>query len=292
VRFGAHMSIAGGVDRAVDRAVEAGCDTLQVFTGNARQWASRPLDADEITAFREKRAEHGLDPAVAHASYLINLASDDDELWERSWKACAEELARCRALGLDGLVLHPGAHRGAGREAGLERVARALERAVVPRHPPVLLEGTAGQGTALGGDLADLRWLLDRLDTARLGVCLDTCHLHAAGYGLGTPEDCDRTLAEIERVVGMRHVRVLHCNDSRGEAGSRLDRHAHPGRGTIGVRGFRALLTDVRVDGLAAILETPKDEDGAWDRANLARLRAMHRGARRLPPPPPARRRD
>lgn len=284
------MSIAGGVDRAVDRAVDAGCDTLQVFTKNARQWAARPLEDPEVEAFRSKRSEHGLHPAVAHASYLINLASGDEGLWRRSWKSCADELERCRVLGLDGLVLHPGAHGGDGREAGLERVARALERiqTAVDR-PAILLEGTAGQGTTLGGDLEDLRWLLDRPGGERLGVCLDTCHLHASGYDLGSAEDCDRTLEEIDRIVGLQRVRVLHCNDSRGDVGSRLDRHTHPGRGTIGVSGFRALLTDPRVSGLPAILETPKNDNGGWDRKNLARLRAMHRGARRLPPPPPDR---
>lgn len=288
MRFGAHMSIAGGVDRAVDRAVEAGCESLQIFTKSARQWAARRLADEEAERFRRKRREAGTAPAVAHASYLLNLASSDQQLWERSWESCAEELDRCRRLGLDGLVLHPGAHRGDGEEAGLQRVARGLERVLelVPDGPPVLLEGTAGQGTSLGGRLEHLRWLIDELGTDRLGVCLDTCHLHAAGYALDTAAACAATLDEIDRVIGFAHVAVVHCNGSRGAAGSRLDRHAHIGAGTIGEEGFAAFLADPRLDGLPGILETPKDPEGSWDRINLARLRALRRGDRPPPPPP------
>ena len=289
MRFGAHMSTAGGIDRAIDRAVAAGCDVLQIFVKSARQWAARPLADDEVDAFRAKRRSTGLDPAVAHASYLINLASTDRQLWDRSWKACVVELERCAALDLDGLVIHPGAHRGAGERAGLERVAKALDRIFrrVPETPPVLLEATAGQGTALGGRLEHLRWLTDRSGNGRVGVCLDTCHLHAAGYQLDTPATCAATIDEVEDVLGLDRVHVLHCNDSVGAAGSHLDRHAHIGEGTIGEPGFAALLTDPRLRHLPGILETPKDAGGEWDRLNLARLRALHGG--RKPPPPPSR---
>lgn len=286
MRFGAHMSIAGGVDRAVDRAAEAGCDALQLFTKNARQWAARPLTEEEVTAFRRKREELGIGPAVAHAAYLINLASGEQELWERCWRACAEELERSARLGLDGLIVHPGAHGGDGEEAGLRRVARGVERilAAVPGGPPLLLEVTAGQGTALGGRLEHLAWLLERLGDHGVGVCLDTCHLHAAGYALDSPEACRETLDAVEGIIGLGRVRVLHCNDSQGAAGSNLDRHTHIGVGTIGGKGFATLLTDPRVAHLPAILETPKQ--GEWDRVNLARLRALHRGEEELPPPP------
>ncbi|MFQ5743225.1 MAG: deoxyribonuclease IV [Acidobacteriota bacterium] len=290
LRFGAHMSIAGGIDRSVGRAEAAGCEALQIFTKSARQWAAKPLTEDQVHAFRRQRAEAGIAPVVAHASYLINLASGDDRLWERSTDSCAMELGRCRELGLDGLVLHPGAHGGDGEKAGLGRVARALERIFrhAPEGPKLLLETTAGQGTALGGRLQHLRWLLDRFEDNRAGVCLDTCHLHAAGYALGTPEACAATLSRIDGIVGFNRVEAIHCNDSLGEAGSHLDRHAHIGTGTIGERGFAALLADPRLDGLPALLETPKDEKGEWDRANLARLRALHRGETKLPAPPPA----
>ena len=286
MHFGAHMSIAGGIQHAVDRAVEVECETLQVFTKSARQWAARPLVDDEVEAFRSRRADAGIDPAVAHASYLINLGAADRDLWERSCESFTVEIDRCARLGLDGIVIHPGAHGGNGEQAGLDRVATALETVLekASSGPRVLLETTAGQGTVLGGRLEHLRWFLERLGNERLGVCLDTCHLHAAGYSLASPVDVDATLAEIEAVIGFENVHVMHCNDSLGEAGSHRDRHAHIGAGTIGEEGFAALLTDPRLQAIPAILETPKDEAGDWDRANLARLRALHRGDGTLPP--------
>jgi deoxyribonuclease-4 len=286
MRFGAHMSIAGGIQNAVDRAVDVDCETLQIFTKSARQWAARPLPDEEVEAFRSRRADAGLDPAVAHASYLINLGSADSDRWERSRASFVDEINRCARLRLDGIVIHPGAHGGSGEQAGLDRVAEALDAVLekASAGPRVLLETTAGQGTVLGGRLEHLAWFLDRLGSERLGVCLDTCHLHAAGYSLAAPADVDATLTEIEEVIGFENVHVMHCNDSLGEAGSHRDRHAHIGAGTIGEEGFAALLTDPRLHAVPAVLETPKDEAGDWDRANLARLRALHRGDRSLPP--------
>lgn len=286
MRFGAHMSIAGGIHKAVDRATDVDCDALQIFTKSARQWAARPLVDEEVEAFRTRRAETGIDPAVAHASYLINLGAVDGELWERSSESFLVEIDRCARLGLDGIVIHPGAHGGKGERAGLHRVAAALETVLekATAGPRVLLETTAGQGTALGGHLEHLAWFLDRLGAERLGVCLDTCHLHAAGYSLASRADVDAALAEIEEVVGFENVHLMHCNDSRGEAGSHRDRHAHIGAGTIGEEGFAALLTDPRLQAVPAVLETPKDDAGDWDRANLARLRSLHRGDNTLPP--------
>ena len=286
MRFGAHMSIAGGIQCAVDRAVEVECETLQVFTKSARQWAARQLVDDEVEAFRNRRADAGIDPAVAHASYLINLGTADRDLWERSCESFVVEIDRCARLGLDGIVIHPGAHGGNGERSGLDRVAAALETVIekASAGPRVLLETTAGQGTALGGRLEHLRWFLDRLGSDRLGVCLDTCHLHAAGYSLASPAEVEACLTEIETVIGFENVHVMHCNDSLGEAGSHRDRHAHIGAGTIGDGGFAALLTDPRLQAIPAVLETPKDEAREWDRANLARLRALHRGEDTLPP--------
>ena len=286
MRFGAHMSIAGGIQLAVDRAIEVDCEALQVFTKSARQWAARSLGEDEVEAFRGRRTETGIDPAVAHASYLINLGSADSELWERSCASFVEEIDRCARLGLDGIVIHPGAHGGLGEEAGLDRVAAALDKVLddAPAGPRVLLETTAGQGSALGGRLEHLRWLLDRLGSERLGVCLDTCHLHAAGYALSSTTDVNDSVTQIEAIIGMENVHLMHCNDSIGEAGSHRDRHAHIGAGSIGDEGFAALLTDPRLQTLPAVLETPKDEAGDWDRANLARLRALNRGDSILPP--------
>ena len=294
MRFGAHMSVAGGIDKAIDRAVDAGCDCLQVFTKSSRQWAARPLSDEEVATFRRRRDEAALAPVVAHASYLINLASSDSELWKRSWRACAEELRRCALLGLDALILHPGAHGGVGEQRGLSRIARATSHALhrLAAGPRLLFEGTAGQGTSIGGKLEHLRWLVDRLGPERVGVCLDTCHLHAAGYSLGSRAACRATLERIDAVIGFDNVEVLHCNDSVGAVGSHLDRHAHIASGKIGAAGFRALLTDPRIKPLPGILETAKDDVGEWDRRNLARLRALGAGKRRLPPAPPAARFD
>ena len=283
------MSIAGGVDRAVDRAVDAGCDTLQIFTKNNQQWVVRPLNDKEIEGFRAKRKQHGLNPVFAHACYLLNLASGDPELWQRSCDVCAVELERSARLGLDGLVLHPGAHRGDGEQKGLERVARGLEQVLdgLPDGPPILLETTAGQGTSLGHRLEHLSWLLQRIGDDQLGICLDTCHLHAAGYALDNSEGVSATLDAIEQTLGLDAVAAVHLNDSKADAGSRRDRHAGIGEGTIGTAVFAALLQDPRLSRKAGMLETPKGDDGELGRLNLARLRALQvakRSPQRLAP--------
>lgn len=284
MRIGVHVSIAGGIDQAVGRARDLGCTAFQVFVKSNRQWAARPLPHDEVERFRTARREHGDLPAFAHACYLLNLASDDPGLWKRSCDTCALELERCARLGLDGLVVHPGAHLGRGAGAALPRVADAVDRVLgaVPGGPPLLLECTAGQGTVLGARLEELAWLLERGDPERLGVCLDSCHLHAAGYRLDGARRVRETLARVESVIGLERVALWHLNGSRAPAGSRLDRHTGIGEGTIGSAGFRALLQDRHVRARPGILETPKGDSDRLDRLNLARLRALlHR--KRLP---------
>lgn len=276
MRLGAHVSIAGGMDRAPARAAELDFGTFQVFTKSNQQWRARPLSDAEIEEFRRRCAEDELTPVVGHSAYLLNLASGDPELWQRSCDSCRTELERSARLGLDGLVIHPGAHGGDGESVGLDRIARAIER--IYRRldaPPLLLETTAGQGTSIGHRLEHLAWLLERFTPEVAGVCLDSCHLHAAGYPLGDPDSVRRTLDAVGRVVGWERVRAIHLNDSVKEAGSRRDRHAGIGDGTIGESGFRALLSDRRVRELPGILETPKGEDNELDRRNLARLRAL-----------------
>ncbi len=288
-RLGAHMSIAGGMPRAVDRAASVEATALQVFVKSSNQWSARPFAAGETEAFRAATRAAGLDRhTVAHASYLINLASPDETLWRRSVVSFCEELERCSALGIRSLVIHPGAHVGAGAREGVERVARALDAAFGARPvkglPPakvskeltVLLEITAGQGSTLGSTFEELASILDRAaSTERLGVCFDTCHALAAGYEFRDARSYRATFRELDRVVGLERLGAFHLNDSKGALGCRLDRHEHIGRGQVGLEAFRLILADPRLRDLPMVLETPKGEDLAEDRENLGILRAM-----------------
>jgi deoxyribonuclease-4 len=275
--FGAHMSIAGGLHNALLAAKAARCEAVALFVKSSNRWDARPLTAKEIRTFRRTRAETRISPAVAHASYLVNLASPDDRLWERSVAGLGVELERCGALGIPYLVVHPGAHTGSGEAAGLRRIAAALDRlhaAHRGRDPRILLETTAGQGTCLGHRFEHLRAVLDLVRAPdRLGVCFDTCHVFAAGYDLRTPRAYGDTMREFDRVVGIRRIRAFHLNDSQKELGSRVDRHTHIGKGFLGREAFRSLVRDPRFRRRPMILETPKE--GEMDRANLRLLRAL-----------------
>jgi deoxyribonuclease-4 len=279
LRLGAHESIAGGLHKAFERARLAGCDAVQIFVKPNRAWAVQPLSDEEIALFAAKAAETGIAPAIGHASYLLNLAAPDAALWTKSRDTLIVELERCEALGLPGLVLHPGSHTGTGEEAGLVRVAQALGEvhAATPGfHAQILLEATAGQGSNLGHRFEQLAWLLAHTPQGeRLGICLDTCHVFAAGYELRTAEGYSATMAEFERVVGLKRLKALHLNDCKGGLGSRKDRHEHIGQGAIGLEGFRHVLNDPRLNGLPAFLETPKSDDLHEDRENLSVLRAL-----------------
>lgn len=275
--LGAHVSIAGGLDKAFDRGRENGCTALQIFTKNANSWQARPLTDAEILPFKQARQRSDIGPVLAHTSYLINLASPKEVIWERSKKALRDELDRCNLLGIDGLVLHPGAHIDSGVAAGIERIRRALDEvlASTPGSARLLLENTAGQGSYLGGDFSHLGRLLEGFDEDRLGICFDTCHAHAAGYDLSTEGGYERTMAELDRQVGLQWIRAFHLNDSLKACGSRVDRHAHIGEGTIGRIGFARLMREARFASIPMILETPKGDDGTMDRVNLQRLREM-----------------
>lgn len=277
--LGAHMSIAGGLPRAVDRAAEVDCAVLQIFVKNASQWRGRPLLDDEIEAFRVSRTKAGLTTVVGHDSYLINLASPDDALWERSQEALIDEIERCTALGLDHLVVHPGAHAGSGEACGIARIVEAVDRIhdrVGGDATPIALETTAGQGTSIGHRFEHLRDILAEIrHPERVAICIDSCHVFAAGYDLRTPETWRQTLGEFETVVGLDRLRVLHVNDSKRELGSRVDRHQHIGEGEIGRTGFCFIMNEERLRGVPKILETPKGKDGEEDRRNLGELLAM-----------------
>jgi len=281
LKLGAHMSIAGGCDKAVRTAYRFGCETVQLFTKNNNQWNAPPLTAAQVEAFRLALSETGVVDPVSHASYLINLASPDDALWNRSIEAMIVEVQRCADLGIGDLIFHPGAHVGSGEAEGLKRVARALDRVVeATADCPVMidLETTAGQGTCLGHRFEHLQEIIERTNgRERLGVCVDTCHIFAAGYSFGDRERYDETMSELDRVVGFGRLRAWHLNDSRREFASRVDRHAGIGDGHLGLEPFRLLVNDARFRSLPMILETPKGvEDGEeLDARNLRILRSL-----------------
>ncbi|MCI0407240.1 MAG: deoxyribonuclease IV [Acidobacteria bacterium] len=278
--LGAHMSIAGGIDLAPIRGKEIGCQTIQLFTKSSNQWRARPLLPDEIERYQANLRAAEIAPAVAHDSYLINLASTDPELHRKSMAAFLEELERAEALGIPYLVTHPGAHMGAGDESGLRQVVNSLRELLKQTkgyRVQVVIETTAGQGTSLGYRFEQIAALLDQIGLPeRTGVCLDTCHVFAAGYDIRTPEGYANVLGAFDTVVGISHLRVIHLNDSKKELGCRVDRHEHIGKGAIGLEAFRCVLTDPRLRGVPMILETPKDDDFVVaDRRNLATLRRL-----------------
>jgi len=272
--LGTHVSTAGGVHEGVARGVALGCEAIQVFTRNQRQWSPRPLPADEVRRYRRAAREAGYSTrVVSHASYLINLCATDPRLLARSRAAFRDELERCRALGIPYLCVHPGSHLGAGEEAGLAQVAASVREALrAVRGVTVLLENTAGQGTNLGWRLEHLAGIARLVGSRRVGFCIDTCHLFAAGYDLRSPRAYERTM---EQVSALGRVRAFHLNDSRFGLGERRDRHAHIGKGAIGARAFGRLVRDPRWAELPGLLETPKEGEG--DRRNLDLLRRMRR---------------
>ena len=283
-RFGAHMSVAGGLHLAFERGRAAGCDCLQIFVKNQRQWSARPLQQDEVRVWRETRATAKIEPVIAHSSYLINLGNPDDAPWQRSIDALTDELHRCERLEIAGLVLHPGAHLGAGERAGLRRIARALDlihRRTRGLRVQTLLETTAGQGSTLGHRFEHLGEIIARVrEPDRLGICVDTCHVFAAGYDLATEAGYAATLATFGEVVGFDRLRAIHVNDCLHPLGSRRDRHAAIGKGRLGRGAFARVANDPRLAKVPMILETPKGQDVRGrdlDRVNLAALRRLVR---------------
>ena len=280
-KFGAHMSMAGGHDRAAFAAKAVGFDTFQLFTKNNNQWNAKALQDHQIAAFRSSLKETGLVDPIAHNSYLINLASPNEELWEKSIAAMVVELERAEALGIVAVVTHPGAHVGSGEEEGLNRIVKAIDE--IHRRAPgiaarIALETTAGQGSCLGHRFEHLGRIVDGARCPeRLAVCVDTCHVFAAGYSLETSSQYNETIEALDRAVGLARVRVWHLNDSLRELGSRVDRHAAIGRGKIGPEPFRHLVNDPRFAHVPMILETPKGTENGeeLDLVNLRTLRGL-----------------
>lgn len=289
LKLGAHMSIAGGVSNALESAAAVKSNAVQVFTKNNRQWSGPPVDDADVGRWFELMPELGIEYAVSHASYLINLASPKDPLWQKSQRAHADELQRAHAYQIAHVVLHPGAHTGSGEEAGIARIADALNRihAATPECTDTLtlLELTAGQGTTLGYSFEQLAQMIEKVDEPdRVGVCIDTCHALAAGYDFRTAEGYADMMETIDRTVGLEKVQCWHFNDSKHGCNSRKDRHTHIGEGEVGLEGFRFILNDPRWDGVPMVLETPKDEDNDGnDARNLAALAALVEDQARLP---------
>jgi deoxyribonuclease IV len=272
--LGAHEGIAGGVSKAFSRAEADGADCLQIFTRNARGWAAKPLEAEEVARFRDE-ARRTRKPVAAHSSYLINCASADGEIRTKSWEALADELGRCEQLGIPALIFHPGSHEDVAE--GTKLVAEAMERALdrVPGKSRLLVETTAGQGTSLGWrfeQLAGIRAAVPGAARRRTAVCVDTCHVHAAGYDLSTEDGYEATVAELDRVIGLSNVRAFHLNDSKKPRGCRVDRHEHIGEGALGLGPFRLLVNDDRFAETPGFVET----ESKW-KENIEVLRGLVR---------------
>jgi deoxyribonuclease-4 len=284
--LGAHMSIAGGLHRALLRGREVGCSVVQIFLKNQLQWTAKPYTAEEIGRFKAAWRESGLRQVFAHATYLINLAAPAPAEWKRAVSAFHDELERAEALGLPFVIIHPGSHRGTGLEAGIERIAKALDELMTRTRGyrvMVLLENTAGGGATIGRSFEELAGLLGAVrNPERIGVCLDTCHLFAAGYDVRSRQGYAATMARCRRLVGLERVRAFHLNDAKQPLGSGLDRHEKIGRGHLGRDAFRWLLNDRRFARVPMALETPKDPEPRADREALALLRSLRRGRARV----------
>lgn len=277
--IGAHISTKGGLVTAYERATTVGASAIAIFAKNSNQWNGKPTSAAESKAFRAARKASGIAPLVTHASYLINLATTNPEFHRKSIAGMIDELTRAGQLGASAVVLHPGAHLGAGAAAGLDQIARSLDQihqAIPDCRVVTLLETAAGQGSCVGCTFEELGTILKLVaDASRVGICFDTCHVFASGYEIRTRAGYERTIDELDKHIGIENVGVFHLNDSKKDLGSRVDRHEHIGEGLIGLGAFESLLNDERFARIPKVLETPKPEPLESDIRNLAKLRAL-----------------
>jgi deoxyribonuclease-4 len=279
--LGAHMSIAGGVPTAVERGMRIGCTTMQMFVKNNNQWKGKPLTDEDVSTYKKLLRESRIHPVVVHDTYLINLCAVDKEILKKSREALKDELDRCEALGVQYLNFHPGAHMGAGEAEGIKRIAESLN--IIHQRTPgygvrSVIEATAGQGTAIGYRFEHLRKIIDLVEEReRMAVCMDTCHVFAAGYDLSTERGYEETFREFDAIVGLDRLVAFHVNDSKRELGSRVDRHEHIGKGRIGTQGFSFLMNDARFGNIPKILETPKGPEMEEDVENMRVLRGLIR---------------
>ena len=276
MKLGLHVSISGAIDKAVDRAVERGCNTFQIFTRNPRGWRSKELIPEDTKVFIEKVNQHKISPVFGHMPYLPNLASPKEEVYEKSVESLISELNRCERLEIPYLVTHLGSHLGAGKEEGFRRIINAINVAFTKATGNVmlLLENTAGTRNSTGGSFEDVRYIIDHVDVReRLGICFDTCHGFAAGYDLRTMEAVEDTVKELDEIIGFERVKLVHLNGSKGDLGSRIDRHEHIGMGKIGEKGFKNTLKS-QFGQCPLILETPIDNLRS-DIQNLEKVREL-----------------
>lgn len=282
--FGAHMSIAGGYYKAVEAAAHFGMDCVQIFTKNNNQWRAKELTDKDVDLFQSALEEHGISAPCSHASYLINMGSPKDELWQKSVEAYVVELERAERLGLLGVVIHPGSYVSSTPEEGLDRIVQGVDYTLdhtAELDVEIWLETTAGQGSNLGYQFEELQYIIENVaDNQRVGVCIDSCHIHAAGYPITAKKDYEKTMQQFDETVGLDRVRSFHLNDSKKELGSRVDRHEHLGEGTIGKNAFKHIVNDPRFRDLPMYLETPKgDRDGKeLDALNISTLRKLYKG--------------
>lgn len=278
MRLGVHVSIAGGVDLAVTRGVNLKCDSIQIFNKNNNQWKAFAILDDVVKRYKQNLKACTIHPVVSHASYLINLATSDQALWEKSKASFEEELERCDRLGIPYLIVHPGSHMGAGEDVGIQRVSDALNDIYARRKFKCVttIEQTAGQGNHIGYRFEHLAAIRQGMkDKKKFAVCFDTCHLVAAGYDYSTPDKYAAMMQAFDKLVGLRTLKVVHFNDSKTPLGSRVDRHDHIGKGTVGKSGFRSFLTDARLAEIPGIIETPTDGTGKDEKRNLVALRKL-----------------
>jgi deoxyribonuclease IV len=266
VRVGFHVSIAGGISNSVNNAKKLGCSAFQIFSRNPRGWTAKPLQTDEVRSFKSRLCASGMEKTsvVVHMPYLPNLSGPPGELYERSVKTLTEEMERCNLLGISYLVIHLGSHMGRGSTSGIDQLVNALRTAIIcsksEKEVMLLLENNVGQKNSVGGTLEELRLILDRLDSSKqFGVCIDTCHLFASGYDLRTKQDVNIIVEKINAIVGLKELKIVHLNDSKGGLASNLDRHEHIGLGSIGVEGITAFLNHRAIQALPIIMETPID---------------------------------
>jgi len=275
-RVGAHVSISGGVEKAVERQKEIEGNCGQIFAGSPRTWSVSSYNEDDGILFQEKRDSEDQNPYVIHSTYLVNLGTPKDELFEKSLKCLQSELDAAEKLGVEYLVFHPGAHTGSGRENGIQRIAEGLDELEIPENVTILLENTAGKGTTIGKSIGELRQIINLTETSedKIGVCIDTCHAHAAGYDFRNEEGFEDFLQELEEDLGLEKVKVLHLNDSKDERGSEKDNHQHIGEGKIGDKGFKNIVNCEEFKDIPMVLETPVTDEKGY-KENINRLREL-----------------
>lgn len=282
MKIGCHVSIADSVDLSVDRASEIGCNTFQIFTRSPRMWKARTLSDEEISAFKEKLNKTDINPAVSHMPYLPNLSSSNPEPYKRSIDTLRLELERCNLLDIPYLVTHLGSHLGKGKEQGQKQIVNAIDTAVsgLEKHPMILLENTSGKTNEVGSTFIEIGEIINKVSTDHIGVCFDTCHAYARGYDITSPTGLDETIDEIESNIGINKIKIVHLNDSRGELGSRMDRHNHLGLGYIGEKGFINFLSSPFKE-KPLILETPIDEFRI-DKDNVEKAKELYMWANKV----------